>query len=255
MSKLEYIIDFMGNNDVGALLVQETWEEGDEFDIDVGGYHIFHRDSTKGEDGKRHLFKGVGIILFPQFYEAWYAAGSPPPITNPNDDFAGQFIQLNVKFDSFNSRRKSIKGKSLTIALILAFFPCNDTKHEQFSASFDSMLNSINSNTTVVIGSDINAQIGIRICEDHARVIGAHEIERSNSRGKKFLHILATHQLRVENTFFRQAQEEYATYSSIPNNLYPQGISRMHDIFMCSQLLHKRVRDCNTILEGVISDH
>jgi hypothetical protein len=174
----------MRNNDVGAWLVQETWEEGDEFDIDVGGYHIFCHNSTKGKDGKWHLFKGVGIILSPQFYEAWHAAGSPPPITNPNDDFAGQFIQLNIKFYSFNSHGKSIKGKLLTIALILAYFPCNDMKHEQFSTTFDSMLNSINSNTTVAIGSNINGRIGIRTCEDHARVICPHGIEHSNSRGK-----------------------------------------------------------------------
>ncbi len=29
LSKLEYLIDFMHQNDVGAWLIQETWEEGD----------------------------------------------------------------------------------------------------------------------------------------------------------------------------------------------------------------------------------
>jgi hypothetical protein len=245
----------MQNNNVGAWLVQETWEEGDEFDVEVGGYHIFCHISTKGKDGRWHLFKGIGIILSPQFYAAWRAVGSPPPITIPNEDFVGQFIQLNVKFDSYNSRGKRIKGKSLTIALISVYFLCDGAKHEQFSASFDSMLNSINSNTMVMIGSDINARIGIRTCEEHASMIGPHGIERSNKRGKNLLHILGAHQMRVENTFFQHNQEEYATYSSIPTTLYPQGIPSMHDIFMCSQSLHKQVRDCNTILEGVISDH
>jgi hypothetical protein len=41
LSKSEYLIDFMCQNDVGAWLIQETWEEGDEFDVEVGGYHIF----------------------------------------------------------------------------------------------------------------------------------------------------------------------------------------------------------------------
>jgi hypothetical protein len=41
LSKLEYLFDFMHQNDVGAWLIQETWEEGDDFDVDVGGYHIF----------------------------------------------------------------------------------------------------------------------------------------------------------------------------------------------------------------------
>jgi hypothetical protein len=108
----------MQNKDVGAWLVQETWEEGNEFDIEVGGYHIFCHNSTKGEDGRRHLFKGVGIILSPQFHAAWHAAGSPPPITIQNEEFTGQFIQLNVKFNFYNSHGKCIRGKSLAIALI-----------------------------------------------------------------------------------------------------------------------------------------
>jgi hypothetical protein len=112
---------------------------------------------VKGKDGRRQLFKGVGIILSPQFYEAWREVGSPPPITIPNEEFLGRFIQLNIKFNSFNSRGKHIEGKALTIALILAYFTCDGLKHEQYCASFDSMLNSINSNTTIVIGSDINA--------------------------------------------------------------------------------------------------
>ncbi len=97
---------------MGAWSVQKTWEEGDEFDVEVGGYHIFCHNSTKGKDGRQHLFKGVGIILSPKFHAVWHAVGSPPPITFPNEEIAGQFIQLNVKFDSYNSPRKCIKGKS-----------------------------------------------------------------------------------------------------------------------------------------------
>jgi hypothetical protein len=90
------------------------------------------------------------------------------------------------------------------------------------------MLNSINSNTMVVIGSDINARIGIRTCEEHASVIGPHGIERGNARGENLLHILGAHQMCVKNTFFKNNQEEYATYSSIPTTLHPQGIPSMH---------------------------
>ena len=55
--KLEYIIDFMRQHDVGAWLLQETWEEGDEFDVDIGGYHIFRHNALRGENGQQHLFK------------------------------------------------------------------------------------------------------------------------------------------------------------------------------------------------------
>ena len=198
-----------------------------------------------------------GLVSFspPRFHAACQAAGSPPSITMQHEEFEGRYIQLHVKFDSCNSRGKLIRGKSLTIALISVYFPCNDTKHEQFCSSFDSMLNSINSNTMVIIGSDINARIGIRTCDKHANVIGPHGIERSNARGENLLHILGAHRMHVENTFFQHNQADYATYSSIPTSIHPQGIQSMHDIFMCSQSLHKRVRDCNTTLDRANSNH
>jgi hypothetical protein len=40
-SKLKQLIDFMRTNDVGAWLIQETREEGDEINIIIGGYHVF----------------------------------------------------------------------------------------------------------------------------------------------------------------------------------------------------------------------
>lgn len=51
--KLEHIIDFMRQHDVGAWLLQETWEEGDEFDVDIGGYHIFWHNALRSENGRQ----------------------------------------------------------------------------------------------------------------------------------------------------------------------------------------------------------
>ncbi len=80
----------MRQNDVGAWLVQETWEEGDDFDVDIHGYHIFRHNALQGECGRQHLFKGVAIILSPLFYSAWKAAGAPLPITtDQNHDSFG----------------------------------------------------------------------------------------------------------------------------------------------------------------------
>jgi hypothetical protein len=80
---LEYLIDFMfmHQHNVGVLLLQETWEEGNVFNIDVGGYHIFCRNATRGRSERQHPFKGVAIVLSTVFYEAWKEAGSPPPVT------------------------------------------------------------------------------------------------------------------------------------------------------------------------------
>jgi hypothetical protein len=170
----------------------------------------------------------------------WKLAGSPSPITiDPAKDFPGRFVRLNLKFDSFDKWGKKIKGRSLTIALISTYFPCNDQNHDRFCTILDSMLNSINVNTTIIIGGDINARIGTRTCEEHMQILGQHGIPRSNARGESLLHVSAGHKLRIENTFFKHGEEDYATYTSIPTVHYPHGVPSMHDVFACSQSFHK----------------
>ncbi len=111
-------------NNVGAWLIQENWEEGDNFDVDAGGYHIFCHNATPGDSSWQHLFKHVVIILSPLFYKAWKAASPPPPITTDSqDNFAGRLIRLNIKLDSFDPRGRGIKGKAICMALISVYLP------------------------------------------------------------------------------------------------------------------------------------
>ena len=71
----------MRQQDVGAWLIQETWEEGDDFNVESGGYYIFRHNADRGVNGHHHLFKGVAIILSPLFHKAWRLAG--PPLQSP----------------------------------------------------------------------------------------------------------------------------------------------------------------------------
>jgi exonuclease III len=256
LSKLEYLIDYMCQNDIGAWLVQETREEGNKFDVNVNGYHFFCRNANIGENGCQHLFRGIAIILSLLFYDAWKAAGSPPPITtDSNNDFVGRFIQMNLKFDLFDTRGQSIKWKSMLMALIFVYFPCKDQQQDQFCALLDSMLSIISPSTQIVMGGDINARIGIRTCNEHKETLGPHSIAQSNARGKNLLHVLAVHTLQVENTFFHHQPDEYATYTSLPTTYHPRGLPSMHDTFACPNSFHKRVQDCAMVLHGVASDH
>ena len=65
LTKLEYIVDYMHQHDVGVWLLQETWEEGVNFDTEIGGYHVFHHNAERGVTGHQHLYCGVTIILSP----------------------------------------------------------------------------------------------------------------------------------------------------------------------------------------------
>jgi len=108
-----------------------------------------------------------------------------------------------------------------------------------------SMLNAISPSTQIIIGSNINAHIGTRSCEEHKHVLGPFGV----------LHVLGSHNLRVENTFFQHRLEEYATYTSIPTGFHPHSVPSMHEIFTCSQSLHKQVKDCKWVLHGAASNH
>jgi hypothetical protein len=174
---------------------------------------------------------------------------------DPKDDFTGWLLWLNLKFDLFDPRGRQTKGKLISMTLILVCFPCNDQHHDQFYLLFDSILNAINPNKQIVIGSDINARIGVHTCNEHNQVLGPHGIPRSNTQEENLLQVLAAHNPRVKNTFFNNSMEEYVTYTSSPMNHHPTGVSSMHDTFLCSQSLHKQVHDCQAVLHGVASDH
>jgi hypothetical protein len=85
----------------------------------------------------------------------------------------------------------------------------------------DSMLNAISPNTQIFIRSAINACIGTRSCEENRQVLDPFGIGRSNAHSKNLLHILGSHNLRVENTFFQPRPEEYVTYNSILTSSCP----------------------------------
>ena len=135
------------------------------------------------------------------------------------------------------------------------YFLCNDRQHERFCNMFDSVLADINLNTQLIVGSDINARIGTRTSDEHKQVLGPYGIARSNGRGENLVHIFGSNEMRVENTFFNHAQEDYVTYNSIPTTFHPDGISSMHDIFAGLQSLHKRIHECKAFPHGAVSDH
>jgi hypothetical protein len=113
----------------------------------------------------------------------------------------------------------------------------------------NSLLSSIPTKTEIILGSDVNACIGIRDRPEYSSVLGPHGIKGRNTRGSNLLQVYSTHNLRVENTFF--IHSDYATYFQIGKPNTPS----MHDIFVCSKTMHKRVRNCNVVDDGIDSDH
>jgi hypothetical protein len=90
-TKLEHLVHQMRVEDIGTSLVQETWLEDDDVDMNIGSHHLFCHNSLAGTTGQGHIFCGIAIILLPKYFLAWKATGSPPPImTEPTGKFYGQ---------------------------------------------------------------------------------------------------------------------------------------------------------------------
>jgi len=143
-------------------MIEETWEEGKEINVEVGGYHIFRHSSEAGSSGRKHLFQGVAIILSPEFHAAWCTAGLPLPITTEKGSkVEGRFISISLKFPCYNSHGKKIKDEFLKIALTLIYYPCKDREHEKFNSSLQSLLERISDKTDTIIGADVNTRVGI----------------------------------------------------------------------------------------------
>ena len=206
----------MRRDNIGAYLVQESWLEGDDFDVDIGGYHVFRHNSYRGDEGRGHLFKGVAIILSPEYYDAWKAAGSPPPVTTDHDsEFVGRFISLTVKFKSYNSAGKPVPKKFIKLTLASVYHPCDDDAHERFNGELNSLLTKTPKNSDIIMGADVNARIGTRDRDEYKQTLGPHGITGRNTRGSNLLNIYTALTVCVQKTPFSNTTNTPHMYQKV----------------------------------------
>ena len=87
---------------------------------------------------------------------------APTPITtDSSSQFAGRFISLTVKFQSYDNNGKIMKETKFKCALTSVYHPCHDDEHELFNDCLSSLLSKIATKTEVLVGKDVNARIGI----------------------------------------------------------------------------------------------
>jgi hypothetical protein len=177
----------MASKQLDVYFVQETWIEGDDFETEIRGYHVFRHNRALGSN----LHRGVAIILSPRYYDGWKAAGGKSPVVLPQEDeFFGRFIGLTIKLNCWNSRGRKINGgkwkiNSLEISLISAYHPCHTKdEHSQFLDRMDTLLWKLPP-SEIVISADINADNGISSERDdtYAPTLGPHGLKKQNSKG------------------------------------------------------------------------
>ena len=84
-TRFEHLVALMKAKCLDMYFLQDTWLEDEDFDVDIGGCHVFCHNGPNGI----HLHHGVAIVLSPRYYASWKAAGPAPPITT---DTASEFV-------------------------------------------------------------------------------------------------------------------------------------------------------------------
>jgi hypothetical protein len=126
------------------------------------------------------------------------------------------------------------------------------------SPSSATTLGAIPNDRSILIGHDINANVGTNNREGriHNGTLGPHGIENRNKKDTSLLNLMASLELKLTNSFFQKRTSSSSTHTHTTwKNPSASKSQHMLDIFSCSNNLFKRVRTCHTIKNGVESNH
>jgi hypothetical protein len=90
------------------------------------------------------------------------------------------------------------------ITLCSIYHPVDDEEYENFNSTLSSLLNHIPQKSNIILGHDINANIGTNTTsgQNFKDTIGPFRIENRNKKGTSLLNLLASLNLKVTNSFF-----------------------------------------------------
>ena len=125
---------------------------------------VFMHNMGENETGSKGRVKGgFTIILLPTAVIAWREAFSKPPITTLlESSFTGMFVGVKLSFPKVYQWGKRKMGY-LKLFLASVYHPVDDTEHEGFNDTLNSMINYIPKSAEFIRGHDVNANLGVSI--------------------------------------------------------------------------------------------
>jgi hypothetical protein len=142
---------------------------------------------------------GVCIILSPIFDQVHKKNGREVIKLEIGKNFEGRIIGVQLTFPNIDNNGKKIKG-NLNISLYSIYHPVDNIEFE----NFNTILNSIPPETNIILGHDINANIGTSTnSRQHLKeTIGAYGIENRNNKGTSLINLMASLNMKITNTHF-----------------------------------------------------
>ena len=151
---------------------------------------------------------------------------------------------LNRKSDTFSKRAKG----NIKLFLCSSYHPYEHAEQIEFYDELDSFLTNRPRNSELLLGADVNCNVGIRSTM-FWDVVGPHGLSNRNLKGKDLLYFLKSNQFKILLSYY--THDNYVTY----RNFSASKIPHMLNNFICCDKFLKRVTYCKVVTTGARSDH
>ena len=140
------------------------------------------------------------------------------------------------------------------ITLCSIYHPVDNKEYENFNSTLSSLLNYLPQKLNIILGHDINANIGTNANsgQNFRDTIGPLGIKNRNKKGTSLLNLLTSLNLELTNSFFNPRPSSYTATSThtMWRNTSTSKSQHMLNVFSCSNRIFKRVQGCNTTKRG-----
>ena len=239
--KIHELITSLKDRQVFAGCIQETWRCGIS-NIELNGYHLLTSGLPKDAVRNRRGEQGVSIVLSPEAFNSWKAAGC-----ELHNDLGARVIgaRLLVK-DNWNN--------DVGLFLISAYAPIGRAKQylwDDFMETLEKCIRRKRPGDILLIGCDSNSSSGTSSNHeniDGTKSVGKFGLPYVNHSGIRFRAYMELNHLTLLSTHFKK--RTYTTWIN-PRSKKPHQIDHM----ICEKSELFRFTNSGTVVPFVDTDH
>ena len=211
---LDTITNIMSEQNIDIYVGQETWRHGEDKDyesLEVNGFQVFLHGTVEQDPKNKRGSGGVAIFLSKRAQTAWKEAGSPKPTLGGVVGDYAHLIGIALHFKTGKMCHKFF--------VVSAYHPHSGKDNdiiENFYESLDSFIANAPRGHTVLMGSDVNAALGIAKDDDDSRILGNFGVptQKDGQCENNTFTFLHAHGLKSMNTCFEHNRYDTWTHNS-----------------------------------------
>ena len=163
------------------------------------------------------------IVIGPDLTREWERAGKLEPIqSKPNSKYPGRLIGVTLIFPNHSNRKlytlsNRAKG-NIKLFICSSYHPYEHAELIDFYNELDSFLTNRPRNSELLLGEDVNCNVGIWLTM-FWYVVGPHVLSNRNLKGKDLLYLLKSNQFKILLSYY--THDNYVTYRNFSASKSP----------------------------------